>query len=194
MFARISRHPPCRTSINHAGSSVKYSQKYSRQSSSMLHDALYQRTLEKKVQALSAAVKQGADINQKLNGKSPLYIVGHFYTYAEEFALLTETLFQLGAKVDYNEYQEGSPLHDVLFFVGSVKNKVDAIRIYTMNGVSVNHLNRQNSTPLDYALYFGSNKEGKDAIIPALLRRGAKHGHGSYSPCNVNSRWIHGEC
>lgn len=151
-------------------------------STEMLADALNQSTLHGKIQSLKRAVRTGANINQKINNESLLNIISCDRRFEKDFAPLTETIFSLGAKVDYQEYQEGSPLHDALFFVGSTSKKVHAISIYTKYGVHVNHLNSHLATPLDYAYYFDSNASGIDQIVRALGIRGAVHGFGDYSP------------
>jgi hypothetical protein len=151
-------------------------------SEEMLADALMQTTLEERVRLLKIAVKEGADINQKVNNQSVLKLINSYERYEKDFASLTEIVFSLGAKVDYEEYQEGSPLHDALFFTGSTLKKISAVRIYTKYGVDVNRLNRDLATPLDYACYFYSNEEGKDEIIFNLRSRGAVHGFSYHSP------------
>ena len=145
----------------------------------MLADALNQPTLQKQIQSLEFAVKAGADINQKINNESALKRINN---YEEDFVPLAATIFKLGAKVDDEEYQGGSPLHDALQYEGSTFKKVNAIWIYTKFGVNVNHVNEEWATPLDYARYFSSNKKGEYEIIFALRMRGAVHGFGYYSP------------
>lgn len=167
--------------------------KYSKTSKSeeMLFDALEQPTLEAMLRSMHRAVKEGANINQKIGRESLLYRIGYYKKYERDFAPLTEAAFRLGAKVDNKEHQGGSPLHDALFYRGPLSKKISAVEIYTKFGANVNHLNDDWATPLDFAEYFDSNKDNKegtaDKIVSALRTLGAVHGFGYYSPQDSQS-------
>lgn len=164
----------------------KYSSISSSKSEEELLYALEQPSLTTKIERLEIAVLCGANINmalKRLNNKSLLeYICGSSpYLFEKDLVPLTKTLFSLGARINYRNFQEGSPLHNVLFFTGSLENKLGAIEVLSKE-MSVNHLNQENATPLDYAHFFCSNEEGRKAIVSALCERGAIHGFGAYSP------------
>lgn len=161
----------------------KYSTLTPSESAARLTEALWQSTLEEKQRLLRLAVKEGADINQKIPGDGSVLNQINFYGRHEaHFVPLTKIAFALGAKVDYAEYQKGSPLHDALYFPGSLSKKLGAISTYTAYGANVNRLNLGWSTPLDYACYFSSNEKGRDQIEFLLRQFGAVHGFGYYAP------------
>lgn len=162
----------------------------SSKSEEMLLMALDRHTIEEKIRALEIAVLCGADINQEIreyNNESVLEIICGFTGdhIEKDFAPITQKLLSLGARINFGKYQQGSPLHDIMFFSLSLEKKLAAIEIFTRY-MSVNHLDNENSTPLDYALYFRSNyfesnPQGRKTLLSALLERGAIQGYGLYS-------------
>ena len=145
-----------------------------------LHDTLFFcGSVEQKLQAIDVFIKKGGNINLvNASGHTPLYYALRYNSSQVGTHEILTKLFEHGAEINYAEYQEGSPLHDVLFFVGI--NKPEVVEALLKNGMPVNHKNKQGHTPLYYALYFNSNKLDTYELVTLLLKSGAKMNFDEY--------------
>lgn len=71
-------------------------------------------------------------------------------------------------------YQEGSALHNALYFNGTKEEKLKAIHNFVKNGGDINLANSRGKSPLYYALYFSSNESCTYEIVSLLFKYGVK--------------------
>ena len=192
-----SSTPPARTRPTPTALSVErnfHGRKYSKVTPEMsmdrLHRAIQRPKLPDILRELTQAVREGADINQKIDGETLLKRVNYYDKYNKDFKALTEALFGLGAKIDFSEYHEGSPLHDALYFSDPLKKKIDAVQVYAER-MFVNHLNKYALAPMDYVYMHATNEEGREKIVHALNQFGAARSLGVlWQPCRKGVQHI----
>jgi ankyrin repeat protein len=102
-------------------------------------------------------IENGADINEKVNGKTPLH-----YASANGNVLLIELFLKHGADIDLQS-DSGTALH-----LASASGNIDAVRYLIFKGADINMENYRGS-----ALHFAS-AGGHVQVVKHLIKHGAR--------------------
>lgn len=106
-----------------------------------------------KVAKIENYVRLGGDINAKHphSHHTILYDLIHFSFDEADTVLLIQTVFKLGAKVDFTEYKAHSPYHHILTSSESDTAKMAKIRTLAHCGLNIRRKSQLNETPLALA-------------------------------------------
>lgn len=106
-----------------------------------------------KVAKIENYVRLGGDINAKHphSHHTILYDLIHFSFDEADTVLLIQTVFKLGAKVDFTEYKARSPYHHILTSSEPDAAKIAKIRTLAHCGVDIRRKSQLTETPLALA-------------------------------------------
>ena len=122
--------------------------------------ALFEAAAVGNIEAVKQAIADGADVNAKNYGMTPLHIAAQ--TGHKE---VSELLIIKGADVNAKDRDDGSPLHHAAFW-----GRKEVVELLIDKGANVNAKDENGATPQDLAIQF---KEFETASL--LRKHGGKH-------------------
>ena len=111
-------------------------------------------TIEGKIKCLEDYVKCGGDINIKMVGERFSILKDLILSpyYDESVIPVIKRVFELKGKIDYQEYLNGSPVHDMVSTHLLIPKQKKVIDILIANGFDINYLNAEKKTAVDMAV------------------------------------------